>query len=94
MTKDTQSARDRLVALQITKTALVGAAALAAAFLLVREAAPALMDMRSTALFVLGAACWPLAGLVLLWAGVWFSSDWRAFRDRLSRLDKERITYE
>jgi hypothetical protein len=94
MPQDLRSTRERLFALYVSRTALIGALVLACVFLLVRVASPMLMDMRDTALFVLGAACWPLATLILFWAGVWFASDWRTFRRRLSSLHLEKITHE
>jgi hypothetical protein len=94
MPQDLRSTRDRLVALQVSKTALIGALVLIGAFLLVRVASPALMDMRDTARFILGAGCWPLAALILYWAGVWLVSDWRTFRRRLASLNLEKITHE
>lgn len=50
-------------------------AAAVTAFVLLAFAAPMLMDIRSNLAFWSGVACWPLAGLVLVLAGVQVRRD-------------------
>lgn len=50
-------------------------AAAVTAFALAAFAAPMLMDIRSNLAFWSGVACWPLAGLVLVLAGVQVRRD-------------------
>ena len=55
-------------------------AALAAVFMLVRFAAPVLMDIHNDLAFWAGVACWPLAIILALLAAAWIYRDYRTFR--------------
>ena len=56
------------------------ALAVAAVFVLVRIAAPNLMDMHNDLAFWAGVACWPAALIVGLAAAAWIRRDYQSFR--------------
>jgi hypothetical protein len=74
---------DRLKATWLVLKVLAVAAAV---FVLLRLAAPNLMNTHNDVLFWLGVLCWPAAGLLVLWAGAWIARDIAALRRRATIL--------
>jgi hypothetical protein len=64
-------------------------ATLAALFLLLRVISPSLMTRHDDVSFWVGAACWPLALVLLIWAVIWITQDLKAIRGLLN--DRKRL---
>ncbi|MDR3509871.1 MAG: hypothetical protein P4L64_18445 [Caulobacteraceae bacterium] len=67
--------------------------ALAVVFILVRILAPTLMDYHNDILFWLGAACWPLAIIVAIFAGSWIYRDIRRHFRRTGQIVRFRARH-
>jgi uncharacterized protein involved in cysteine biosynthesis len=72
--------------LKATLLVLKTLAVVAAVFVLLRLAAPNLMNTHNDVLFWLGVLCWPAAGLLVLWAGAWITRDIAALRRHVTVL--------
>jgi hypothetical protein len=61
----------------------------AALFVLLRVVSPSLMTLHNNLSFWIGAACWPLALVLAIWAVVWISRDVGLIRGLLD--DQKRL---
>ena len=58
-------------------------------FVLLRLISPLLMTQHNDLTFWIGAACWPAALVVAVWAAVWISQDLAVIRRRIG--DRKRL---
>ena len=71
------------IARAVTWLVLKSVIVLAGLFVLVRVISPNLMTSHNDLSFWAGVALWPLALVLLVWAGVWLSADVKFIRGRL-----------